>query len=470
VEAISGTSPIAVTPEVLRWVSSAVGPTLSQASTSGTGANMTLAPQASTGGTSGSAIVTLASPGGGSTEAAFQVNRTGGASMAFKSDASGNAFLSLNGGTMMQTQVGRAGMYLGGGLSSSGIFIYPQAVVTGAFYGTGNVQLLAGSTADFGGGTYVLGIGAANTKPTALPSTHGDVVLYGSTGTGSQNLLGIDTQGIEPDGPAIGAGNTWTLQPSAITTASAAGVNLAIFGGAPGSGGTPGGVTIQSSDHTGIMATASGTATIQATNTITIDSVGGSGNINIAGSTTGATTVGSTSGGNVNLYGSAVAIHDATGGAEVETTGGNAYVIGSTSIHIDPNSPGPTPITVGGQTTSTINVGNAGADAMLLNTGSTLGLTAGGTTTLKQGLTATASLDTSTVALHSAVIGGTNSANSQNYFAFGSTQGNVYLPSLRTRLLGAPLRRWSIPASPSRLVLQLRTGLLFVARSGTLGP
>jgi hypothetical protein len=81
VAAISGASPIPITPATLQWAAGTAAPTISQAAVTGTGsgANLTLAPQAAnTTGQSGDLVVNLAVPAGATTvEAGFQVNRAG---------------------------------------------------------------------------------------------------------------------------------------------------------------------------------------------------------------------------------------------------------------------------------------------------------------------------------------------------------------------------------------------------------
>ena len=77
VEAISGTSPIPITPNVLQWVNSA-SPQITQAALggAGTGANLTIAPQgANTAGASGSVVVNIQAPASGTAEAGINLQR-----------------------------------------------------------------------------------------------------------------------------------------------------------------------------------------------------------------------------------------------------------------------------------------------------------------------------------------------------------------------------------------------------------
>lgn len=328
VAAISGTSPIAVTPNALQWVAGATGPLLTQANSSGAGAPFTIAPQASTGAASGSFVVTLAAPGGGTTEAKFEVNRTSGASLAFYSDAPGDAFLTMNGGIAMQVQAGRSGMYLGGGVTSS-LYLFPGSVVTGAFFANGNVQLLPGSAGDFGGGSYVLGLNACYTAPTTAVSTPGDIVLYGEA-VSTQSYLGILASGIFFNGAAAHSGN-FLIAP---LPSSSGGTNLLLQSGAPGSG-SPGTVALIADDlsATALVTRSSIILAAGAGSTISIDATSAvSVGINIGTTTTGAVAIGNTGASSASLSGSNVTIASGTGPINFNAGNGFTYTGPTTSL------------------------------------------------------------------------------------------------------------------------------------------
>jgi hypothetical protein len=77
VSAISGASPIVITPGDLEWKSTTVNPAISQASSTGAAQNITIAPQIGVSGPAGSLILNVGTPGSGTTEAGFIFERNG---------------------------------------------------------------------------------------------------------------------------------------------------------------------------------------------------------------------------------------------------------------------------------------------------------------------------------------------------------------------------------------------------------
>lgn len=313
--------------ETIRWVTGATSPGLSQVVAAGAGANFTISPQAATTGASGSLIVTLAPPGSGSTEAQFQVSRTGGASMAFSSDGSGDAFFFLNAKNVLQ--VNASSLYVGDGTGT--VFLIPGGTTMATILGTGNMQILPGSAGDFGGGAYVLGINACVSPPTTAVSTPGDIVLYGEAVSG-QSFMGILASGILFNAAAASSG-TFKIIPLPPTTGN--GNSIWISGGAPGGGGGAGEAAMFADDlSAGVQVTRSFINITSATGgSIVIDAAGGAVPValSIGINTTGAVALGNTGASSTSVQGATVAMTAASGssvalGTDVVLNASTAFV------------------------------------------------------------------------------------------------------------------------------------------------
>ena len=249
VESISGTSPIAITPATLQWLSTTAAPTIKQATVaSGTGANLTLQAQTTSSGTGGNLVL---APGSGTAAAnsgaivlqsngaqigTFQYEPTNGTNALFLNGttaaSSANAALActnnitvLNAGTTMYLQIGRASTYLE--LTAGAI---QQGVPTNFISTMSNPvinQLIRASDA----ATQTLTLQAQNAQAAATANVSGGALLLqsgqGATSTGNAALANAGAVKIQPGGTTAvqydGYGEVLTSGSVAITNAN---VNL----------------------------------------------------------------------------------------------------------------------------------------------------------------------------------------------------------------------------------------------------
>jgi hypothetical protein len=299
---ISGTTPIAVTPNELQWVAAATGPLLDQLSTSGaTGANFTIQAQGSSAGTGtgGNLILaggaatgsTSASPGnilfqigtpvGGGTAALFAFQQ-GGVDYALLGQYPGAATTeclwlgqSITNGITNFAIAANSGSTT---FNAQGGFInydiagtaYHSFTVNGWQFGAG------GSSVSFGGGTGVIGITNAATAPSSSPS--GGVVLYaqsakaiGLMGSAANALIisadGTNGYGFIPNSSTTAAGLQVSLTGQTTSFAGAAGGNVQITAGQGNGTGTCAGGGVAISSASGSAALKAGVVAIQVAGT-----------------------------------------------------------------------------------------------------------------------------------------------------------------------------------------------------------
>lgn len=202
VVAISGTSPIAITPNTLQWIQGATGPTFTQAqqANGSAPANFAITPQSpgagastTTNGTPGSLVVNVAAPVSTGLEAGLTINRTGAGSTFIVSNAQGaygatfwagvgagnpfgaqsinNAFMSVN------ANGGNGSVVLNGLGTNSAIALGFGGQVNHGFSQKG-LLLFGGNfnaqpAATYGGGSGWLAFLNAPTLPTSAPTNVG---------------------------------------------------------------------------------------------------------------------------------------------------------------------------------------------------------------------------------------------------------------------------------------------------------
>jgi hypothetical protein len=196
VVAISGTSPIAITPNSLQWLQSATGPTLSQAQQANASApaNFTIAPQApgaaatnATNGTPASLVVSLATPVNGGSEAFLTLTRGGTTIAAFGHIPT---FTAAGGAWFQQATPSSTNYCFAGDSTGNSSLNGVQVGITVGGHST--VQLLAnangiqlfngfGLVPTFGGGTNIVAFADATAVPTSV--TSGYSFLYSHSGS-----------------------------------------------------------------------------------------------------------------------------------------------------------------------------------------------------------------------------------------------------------------------------------------------
>lgn len=290
VVAISGSSPISITPSILRWMQGSAGPTLSQAqqNNSSQPANFTVSPQApgaspinSAAGTPGSFIVDLAAPTGAGVEASFQVTRAGGATTTIGTDPGAPAYAQITmAGTPIILTNGSNATYFGYSLSGAlNVTPYGSVQLTSP-----NVGWQLGANApDFGGGNVVVGITKAAQIPTSAPSTKGDAVIYGNATNG---FFGINSLGLEFP-ICAGTGGVIPIIAASPTSGTVAGNSLFIIAAAGSGGANAGGVLLGAGDSTAEVTVQPSLISVDAPSAIATA-------IGIGVNTTGVITVGNT--------------------------------------------------------------------------------------------------------------------------------------------------------------------------------
>lgn len=183
VAAISGTTPILITPNELRWTAGTTAPELSQAAaSSGAGADILVKPQAATTtGASGNLTVNVSAPASGTTEAGFKLERAGTFLALMSRDPSFSSYTDLWMGDALSPGANNYALTSSGSvtaLNSTGDTIIGVNGLTiaeatsSAFTVPANVQL-GSNTTSFGGGSTVVGITNATSAPTSAPSGGG---------------------------------------------------------------------------------------------------------------------------------------------------------------------------------------------------------------------------------------------------------------------------------------------------------
>jgi hypothetical protein len=202
VSAISGTSPIAITPNTFQWIQGASGPGLSQAqqANGSNPANFTITPQAPGGGagstptgTPGSLVVALAAPVSTGNEPDFHINRSGAFANPVFSAGLMNASAYIGGILLMnQTFVTYNAGSGATDIDAAGGALYVQSAGSrvGLWNANGLQLFPVSGSANLGGGTGVFGINNAGTNSTAT-------ITNGLTLSSNGGNLEVDAGGIQ---------------------------------------------------------------------------------------------------------------------------------------------------------------------------------------------------------------------------------------------------------------------------------
>jgi len=155
--AISGASPIVVTPNNLQWAAGATGPKLSQAVAAAAGSSFTWQPQFATTGASGSAIINVGPPGTGTTEAALLFQRNSVTVMAF------GQFLALTGTALWldTTAAAQTALNYTLGVNATAVFLNAGTGITFSIAGVAKMTLQPGNL------SFVAGAGASTIQQTS---------------------------------------------------------------------------------------------------------------------------------------------------------------------------------------------------------------------------------------------------------------------------------------------------------------
>ena len=183
VAAISGTTPILITPNELRWTAATTAPELSQAAaSSGAGADILVKPQAATtSGASGNLTINVSAPASGTTEAGFKLERAGTFLALMSRDASFSSFTDLWMGDALSPGANNYALSSSGSitaLNSTGDTILGVngttiAMATSAGFTVPANTQLGSNTTSFGGGSTVVGITNATVAPSTAPTGGG---------------------------------------------------------------------------------------------------------------------------------------------------------------------------------------------------------------------------------------------------------------------------------------------------------
>ena len=183
VAAISGTTPILITPNELRWTAATIAPELSQAAaSSGAGADILVKPQAATTtGASGNLTINVSAPASGTTEAGIKLERAGTFLALMSRDPSFSSFTDLWMGDALSPGANNYALSSSGSitaLNSTGDTILGVngttiAMATSAGFTVPANTQLGSNTTSFGGGSTVVGITNATVAPSTAPTGGG---------------------------------------------------------------------------------------------------------------------------------------------------------------------------------------------------------------------------------------------------------------------------------------------------------
>lgn len=183
VASISGTTPILITPNELRWTAGTTAPELSQAAaSSGAGADILVKPQAATTtGASGNLTVNVSAPASGTTEAGFKLERAGTFLALMSRDPSFSSYTDLWMGDALSPGANNYALTSSGSvtaLNSTGDTIIGVngttiAMATSAGFTVPANTQLGSNTTSFGGGSTVVGITNATVAPSTAPTGGG---------------------------------------------------------------------------------------------------------------------------------------------------------------------------------------------------------------------------------------------------------------------------------------------------------
>jgi hypothetical protein len=251
VAAISGTSPIVITPANLQWSQATVAPQLSQAQQANASnpQTITVAPQvpgagaASTAtGTPGSFVVNLGAPVSTGTEAFLQFNRAGGFEAAFQQVPGPYTALFMGPGITPNATTNATLAVSGAGAAYFNSNNTIAAIVNFSAYAwlaTGNGIQMVGGTPGFGGGVGVIGVTNAGTLPTTNPSGGGILYSTGGAETWRGTTGAVTTVAVGGSAGTVNSQHQILDQVvgTAETVSSASATAIATYTTASGSGG-----------------------------------------------------------------------------------------------------------------------------------------------------------------------------------------------------------------------------------------